>query len=92
MTIPIKRIVDSPDGNGTIEEVAGVMFTSISNNNIVDTLEMLRNRAYVLLSFSMFVMVVCAFGLSRILVIPFKCLSVSIRNIKNGYLYFLMTT
>lgn len=85
MTIPIKRIVDSPDGNGTIEEVAGVMFTSISNNNIVDTLEMLRNRAYVLLSFSMFVMVVCAFGLSRILVIPFKCLSVSIRNIKNGY-------
>lgn len=85
MTIPIKRSVQAPDGNGVVEEVAGVMFTSISNNNIVDTLEMLRNRAYVLLSFSMFVMVVGAFCLSRILVIPFKRLSVSIRNIKNGY-------
>ena len=85
MTIPIKRMVESSDDLGMVEEVAGVMFTSISNNNIVDTLEMLKNRAFILLSFSMFVMFAGAFVLSRMLVMPFKRLSVSIRNIKNGY-------
>lgn len=87
MTTPIKRKVMVAGDNGLeeAEEVIGVMFTSITNDNIVETLEVLSRRAYVLLSFSMFIMVVAAFGLSRLLVVPFKRLSVSIRNIKNGY-------
>ena len=87
MTTPIKRKVMVAGDNGLeeAEEVIGVMFTSITNDNIVETLEILSRRAYVLLSFSLFIMVVAAFGLSRLLVVPFKRLSVSIRNIKNGY-------
>lgn len=87
MTTPIKRTVSVAGDNGLeeVESVIGVMFTSISNENIVETLEVLSRRAYVLLSFSMVIMIVAAFGLSRLLVVPFKRLSIAIRNIKNGY-------
>ena len=87
MTTPIKRKVTVPGDHGLVEkeEVTGVMFTSISNNNIVDTLEVLRYRAFTLLGLSMVIMVGVAFVLSRLLVDPFIKLSASIRNIKNGY-------
>ncbi len=87
MTTPIKRKVTEPGEHGLVERevVTGVMFTSISNGSIVDTLEVLRHRAYVLLSFSMVIIVLVALVLSRLLVGPFKRLSVSISNIKNGY-------
>ena len=87
MTTPIKRKVTVLGDRGLeeTEMVTGVMFTSISNSNIVDTLEVLRYRAYTLLSFSMVIMVVVAFVLSRLLVDPFKRLGVSIRGIKDGY-------
>lgn len=87
MTTPIKRKVTVLGDHGLVEkeEVTGVMFTSISNADIVDTLEVLSRRAFTLLSFTMVIMVVVAFAVSYILVKPFKRLSVSIRNIKNGY-------
>lgn len=86
MTMPIKTQQKSDiEEKNPEEEVIGVMFTSISNDTIAETLEMLQRRAYVLLSFSMVVMAIAAFILSRMLVVPFKKLSVSIRNIKNGY-------
>ena len=87
MTTPIKRKVTVTGDRGLEETeiVTGVMFTSISNNNIVDTLEVLRHRAYTLLSFSMVIMVAVAFVLSRMLVNPFKRLGKSIRGIKEGY-------
>ena len=87
MTTPIKRKVTVLGERGLEEKemVTGVMFASISNSNIVDTLEVLRHRAYTLLSFSMVIMVVAAFVLSRFLVNPFKHLGKSIRGIKDGY-------
>ena len=87
MTTPIKRKVTELGEHGLVERevVTGVMFTSISNSSIVDTLEVLSHRAFVLLSFSMVIIVVVAGMLSRLLVGPFKRLSVSISNIKNGY-------
>lgn len=87
MTTPIKKKVSVPGDYGLEEKevVTGVMFTSISNSSIVETLEVLNHRAFVLLSFSMVIMLAVAFVLSRLLVGPFKKLSVSIRNIKNGY-------
>ncbi len=87
MTTPIKRLVTVAGEHGLEEreKVVGVMFTSISNSNIIDTLNVLSRRAYVLLSFSMVIMVVIAYGLSRLMVVPFNKLSISIRNIKNGF-------
>ena len=87
MTTPIKRKVTviGEQGLEETEIVTGVMFASISNSNIVDTLDMLRYRAYMLLSFSVVIMVVAAFVLSQILVNPFKKLGKSIRGIKDGY-------
>lgn len=87
MTTPIKRKVTviGEQGLEETEIVTGVMFASISNSNIVDTLDMLRYRAYMLLSFSMVIMVVAAFVLSQVLVNPFKKLGKSIRGIKDGY-------
>lgn len=87
MTTPIKRKVTviGEQGLEETEIVTGVMVASISNSNIVDTLDMLRYRAYMLLSFSMVIMVVAAFVLSQILVNPFKKLGKSIRGIKDGY-------
>ena len=87
MTTPIKRKVTVLGDRGLVEQevVTGVMFTSISNSNIVDTLEVLSRRAFTLLTFSMVILVAVAFVLSGLLVAPFKRLCMSIRNIKNGY-------
>ncbi len=87
MTTPIKQKVSVVGTHGLEERevVVGVMFTSISNSTIVDTMEVLSHRAFVLLSFSMVIMFVVAFVLSKFLVVPFERLSVSISNIKDGY-------
>lgn len=86
MTMPIKILEESDiEETNPQEKVIGVMFTSISNDSIAETLEMLRRRSYVLLSFSMVVMGIVAVLLAKMLVVPFKRLSISIRNIKNGY-------
>ncbi len=87
MTTPIKRIVEEPGEHGLVEKevVVGVMFTSISNGSIVDTMEVLRSRGYVLLSFMAVIIVVVAMMLSRLLVEPFKRLGISISNIRSGY-------
>lgn len=87
MTTPIKRKVTVMGERGLEEAeiVTGVMFTSISNSYIVDILEVLSHRAYVLLSFSIVILIVGVFMLSGFLVGPFKRLGISIRNIKNGY-------
>lgn len=87
MTTPIKKRVSVVGTHGLeeTEVVVGVMFTSISNQTITDTMDVLSHRAFVLLSFSMFIMFVVAFVLSKLLVVPFKHLGTSIRNIKNGY-------
>lgn len=87
MTTPIIRKVSVLGDYGLEEkeEVTGVMFASISNSSIADTLEALNRRAFTLLIFSMVILFMVAFSLSKLLVVPFQRLSVSIRNIKNGY-------
>ena len=87
MTTPIKRKVTVMGERGLEEAeiVTGVMFTSISNSYLVDTLEVLSHRAFVLLSFSIVILIIGVFMLSGFLVGPFKRLGISIRNIKNGY-------
>ncbi|MCD8326246.1 MAG: ATP-binding protein [Lachnospiraceae bacterium] len=69
----------------TTETVIGVLFTSISNDSIMDILDLLQNRAVILMTLSMIVILMVAFVLSGILVVPFRKLSVSISNVKNGF-------
>ena len=87
MTTPIKRMVTEPGEKGLVEKevVTGVMFTSISNSSIVDTLEVLSYRGAVLLGLSVVIIIVVAVILSKLLVEPFKRLSVSISNIRGGH-------
>lgn len=87
MTTPIKQkvYVMGERGLEETEKVAGVMFTSISNSYIVDTLEVLNNKAVLLLSFSFVILLAAAYVLSKLLAEPFKRLAVSVRTIKNGF-------
>lgn len=87
MTTPIikKATVEGKHGLEETDVVAGVIFTSISNKSIMDTMDVLSHRALVLLSFSMVIMFVVALVLSKFLVSPFERICTSIRNIKYGY-------
>ncbi|MCD7805903.1 MAG: ATP-binding protein [Lachnospiraceae bacterium] len=85
---PITSMVEVTGENQeviTTETVMGVLFTSISNDSIMDILDLLQNRAMILLTLSMIVILMVAFVLSGILVVPFRKLSVSISNVKNGF-------
>ncbi len=85
---PISTFVEVTSESGetvTEEQVVGVLFTSISNDAIMDILDLLQSRATLLLTLSMIAIVMVAFVLSGVLVVPFKRLSVSISNVKNGF-------
>ncbi len=79
------EVINENNETVTQETVIGVMFTSISNDAIMDILDLLQNRAVLLLTLSMVAIVLVAFVLSGLLVVPFKRLSVSISNVKNGF-------
>ncbi|MCD8129894.1 MAG: ATP-binding protein [Lachnospiraceae bacterium] len=79
------EVINESNEMVTQETVIGVMFTSISNDAIMDILDLLQNRAVLLLTLSMVAIVLVAFVLSGLLVVPFKRLSVSISNVKNGF-------
>ncbi|MCD8069555.1 MAG: ATP-binding protein [Lachnospiraceae bacterium] len=79
------EVINESNETVTQETVIGVMFTSISNDAIMDILDLLQNRAVLLLTLSMVAIVLVAFVLSGLLVVPFKRLSVSISNVKNGF-------
>ena len=87
ITTPIKQKISVEGAHGLqeAEAVVGVLFTSVSNQSIVDTMAVLSHKAFVLLSFSVVLMLVVAIVLSKFLVAPFERLSASIRNIKYGY-------
>ncbi len=84
ITISVEGVTESGE-TVTQEQVIGVLFTSISNDAIMDILDLLQNRAVILLTLSMVVIVMVAFVLSGILVLPFKRLSTSISNVKSGF-------
>ncbi|MCD7738090.1 MAG: ATP-binding protein [Lachnospiraceae bacterium] len=79
------EVINENNETVTQETVIGVMFTSISNDAIMDILDLLQNRAVLLLTLSMVAIILVDFVLSGLLVVPFKRLSVSISNVKNGF-------
>ncbi|MBR5247727.1 MAG: two-component sensor histidine kinase [Lachnospiraceae bacterium] len=65
--------------------VKGVMLTSISNANIVDTMEVLKHKAIILETLMIIVIVTMAMVLSLAMTRPFNRVTEAIKEVKEGY-------
>ncbi len=65
--------------------VKGVMLTSISNANIVETMEVLKHKAIILETLMIIVIVTMAIVLSIAMTRPFNRVTEAIKEIKEGY-------
>ncbi len=65
--------------------VKGVMLTSISNANIVDTMEILKHKAIILETLMIIVIVTMAIVLSIAMTRPFNRVTEAIKEVKEGY-------
>ena len=82
MTTPIVNNTVSEDGSST---VVGVMLTSISNDAIVSTMEVLSRKAMILEYLMLVGIVALAIILSRVLIRPFNRVTEAINEVKAGY-------
>lgn len=82
MTTPIVNNSNSEDGTSAI---VGVMLTSISNDSIVGTMELLSRKAMILEYLMLVGIVALAMVLSRVLVRPFNRVTDAINEVKAGY-------
>ncbi len=82
MTIPIVAAGTSETGTGTI---VGIILTSISNDFIVGTLEVLKRKALILGCLLMVGIVAFALILSRALTKPFDRVTEAVREVQAGY-------
>ena len=82
MTTPIVNNNGSEDGSSTI---VGVMLTSISNDAIVSTMEVLSRKAMILEYLMLVGIVALAIILSRVLIRPFNRVTEAINEVKAGY-------
>ncbi len=87
MTTPIVSTTDrntENTGNAT-PVVQGVMLTSISDDSIVSTMELLNRKALILEALMIIVIVFMAFAISKWLVQPFQRVTDAIHEVKAGY-------
>lgn len=80
MTTPITSV--AADGSSTI---VGVMLTSISNESILNTMEVLNRRAVLLENLMLIVIIAVAILLSFVLARPFNRITDAINEVKAGY-------
>lgn len=73
------------DGEQQKSQVKGVMLTSVSTDNIVTNVELLRNQATILQFTAMILLIGIAWLLSHILVRPFDRVTSAIREINDGF-------
>lgn len=88
MTTPIVEnvAVKLEDGSeGSTSVVKGVMLTSISNNSIVSTMEVLNRKAIILEMLMIMAIVALAFILSIVMTRPFNRIVDAINKVKAGY-------
>ena len=87
MTTPIiatTTTVEGADKNST-GTITGVMLTSISNDSIVTTMELLNRKAFIMEIIMIMVIVALALILSNILTRPFNRVTEAINEVKAGY-------
>ncbi len=92
MTTPIvvntaanQKITDGEPLQEGTSSVKGVMLTSISNANIVDTMEVLKHKAIILETLMIMVILTLALVLSIALTRPFNRVTEAIKEVKEGY-------
>lgn len=87
MTTPITETVKIQTDAGEKEEVVvrGVMLTSISDESILSTMDIINRKAVLLEVLMIMVIVAIAIFLSRILTRPFERVTQAINDIKAGY-------
>lgn len=85
MTTPITSNV-SVEGNNTSNsgQIAGVLLTSMSAENIVATMEILRRKAMILESIMIVTFIFLAFILSYFLTKPFQRVTEEIKKVREG--------
>lgn len=91
LTTPITNTTATNSGNngdGTKAEansVQGVMLTSISTSSIVETMEILNRKAFILEMLMIMIILACALVLSTVLTRPFNRVTDAINEVKAGY-------
>lgn len=83
--IPIMETVAADIGAEPVAEVRGVMLTSISNESIVSTIEVLNRNANILQTIMIMVIVGMAYILSGTLLKPFSRVTEAINEVQAGY-------
>ncbi|MFI3237992.1 MAG: ATP-binding protein [Lachnospiraceae bacterium] len=88
ITTPITQTVLVEENGVSAEQevVIGVMLTSISNDSIMDVLEVVREKAVSIFFICMLVLIVIAYTFSIMVVSPLKKLTSYINEVKAGFL------
>ncbi|MCM1326693.1 MAG: ATP-binding protein [Bacteroidales bacterium] len=85
MTIPITGTLSGEDGTDPVSVVMGVMLTSISNESIVTTMNLLNRNSLILET----IMIIAIFGLAMVLSVvltrPFNRVTDAINKVRAGY-------
>ncbi|MCM1186883.1 MAG: ATP-binding protein [Lachnoclostridium sp.] len=85
MTIPIVGTLSGENGTDPVSVVMGVMLTSISNESIVTTMNLLNRNSLILET----IMIIAIFGLAMVLSValtrPFNRVTDAINKVKAGY-------
>ncbi len=84
MTTPIIDTTAVVGGNGA-GVIKGVMLTSISNDSIVSTMEVLNRKAFILETLMIMAIVALAIILSMVLTKPFHRVTEAINEVREGY-------
>lgn len=87
MTTPIVDTTTTTEGTdkNSTGTIAGVMLTSISNDSIVTTMELLNRKAFIIEIIMIMVIVALALILSNMLTRPFNRVTEAINEVKAGY-------
>ena len=85
MTTPIVDSSATDEEGKSSGKIVGVMLTSISNDSIVETMDILNRQSMVIEQLMIVVIVAVAFLLSMILARPFDRVTEAINEIQSGY-------
>lgn len=87
MTTPITKTIKMMTEDGEKDEsvIRGVMLTSVSTDNIIDTMDILNSKADIVLTLILILVLAIALVLSAVLTRPFARIAQAIKDVKEGY-------
>lgn len=87
MTTPITETIKMMTEDGEKDEsvIRGVMLTSVSTDNIIDTMDILNSKADIVLTLILILVLAIALVLSAVLTRPFARIVQAIKDVKEGY-------